>query len=143
VNATIPSAATLPTDVEWQLPCHARSVSRARLRFRTQAEAWRLPADSVETATLLLSELVTNAVRHAGAPDREIRTRCVLGADTLRVEVSDAGDGMPTPRTPDPEEECGRGLTLLAALASAWDTHPRPYGIGKTVWFEVPLTPEG
>ena len=52
-------------DVEWHLPRHARSVGRARTLLREQATAWKLPDETTETAVLLLSELMTNAHRHA------------------------------------------------------------------------------
>lgn len=138
---TQPTAAADPaTDIEWLLPRHARSVGRARALFLVWAEEWRLPEETAETATLLLSELMTNAVRHCRVSGRDITARCRLTeSGTLRVEVSDAGNSLPTLRAAEPDDESGRGLALVAALASAWDADPRPYGIGKTVWFELPL----
>lgn len=136
------NSATSPriSDIEWLLPRHARSVGRARARLREHARAWQIPDESLETAVLLLSELMTNACKHAHvSPGREISTRCILRNGTLRVEVSDAADEFPQPCEPSPDDESGRGLTLLEALADAWDVFPRPYGIGKTVWFELKL----
>lgn len=130
------------TDVEWRLSRHPRSVGRARALLRAQAGVWRLPDDTAETAVLLLSELVTNAVRHSRVRGRYIGTRCVLRAGVLRVEVSDAGDGLPALRTARDDEEAGRGLALVEALATAWSADPRPCGIGKTVWFELPTRPD-
>lgn len=128
----------LPQDVEWRLPTHPRSVGRARTLLRQQASSWRVPEDTAETAVLLLSELMTNACRHGHAPPgREISARCVLSGSTLRVEVSDAGSGLPRLRHASPDDESGRGLALVAALAETWGSGPRPYGIGKTVWFEL------
>jgi anti-sigma regulatory factor (Ser/Thr protein kinase) len=93
-------------------------------------------------AVLLLSELITNAYRHAKVPaGREIRARCVLKADRLHSSVTDANDTLPSPRDASPDDESGRGLTLVAALADAWGAEPRPGGIGKTVWFELPAQP--
>ncbi|WP_411148324.1 ATP-binding protein [Streptomyces sp. A30] len=127
-------------DIEWRLPRHARSVGRARDLFRDQATAWKLPNDVTETAVLLLSELMTNAYRHAKvSPGREIRARCVLAAGRLHVSVTDANDTLPTPREASLDEESGRGLALVTALADAWGAEPRPHGIGKTVWFELPV----
>jgi anti-sigma regulatory factor (Ser/Thr protein kinase) len=133
-----------PTDIEWRLPRSARSVGRSRRTFRQHAAAWSLPADTIETATLLLSELTTNACRHARAPrDRYIATRCILDplAGLLRAEVSDADRTLPSARRARPDEETGRGLELVAALASAWGAEQRPCGIGKTVWFELKFIP--
>ncbi|MFE9172586.1 ATP-binding protein [Streptomyces kebangsaanensis] len=97
-----------------------------------------------ETAVLLLSELMTNAYRHAKvSPGREIRARCVLNGDgRLRISVTDANDTLPTPREASPQDETGRGLALVEALADDWGAEPRPGGIGKTVWFELDLNSE-
>jgi anti-sigma regulatory factor (Ser/Thr protein kinase) len=74
-----PLPTTAPKDIEWRLPRHARSVGRARTLFREQAASWELPPDVTDTAELLLSELMTNAYRHAKVPaGREIRARCQL-----------------------------------------------------------------
>ncbi|MFE7774012.1 ATP-binding protein [Streptomyces sp. NPDC057445] len=129
--------------IEWRLPRHPRSVGRARALLAEQAREWKLPEDMTDTAVLLLSELMTNACRHARvSPGREIRARCVLRRDeSLRVEVSDASDVLPTPRIAAPDDESGRGLALVAALAHTWGAHPRACGIGKTVWFV--LSPPG
>ncbi|MFG2310396.1 ATP-binding protein [Streptomyces sp. NPDC048566] len=140
------TSAASPQDIEWRLPRHARSVGRARTLFREQAGSWGLSADITETAELLLSELATNAYRHAkAAPGREIRARCVLTGDRLRVTVTDAGDTLPEPRTASPEDESGRGLALVAALADAWGAGHREKGVGKEVWFEIrlPSRPDG
>lgn len=137
--ASRPSPSALPRDIEWRLARHARSVGRARTLLREQATSWNLPNEVTETAVLLLSELMTNAYRHAKvSPGRELRARCVLEADRLRVSVTDANDTLPAARQASPDDESGRGLALVAALADKWGTEPRPGGIGKTVWFELP-----
>ncbi|MFE0039977.1 ATP-binding protein, partial [Streptomyces sp. NPDC059018] len=125
--------------IEWRLPRSPRSAGRARAFLAEQSREWKLPDEVAETAVLLLSELVTNACRHARVPPgREVRARCVLGSDgVLRVEVSDASEVLPCPRTAGPGDEAGRGLALVAALADAWGAHPRECGVGKTVWFEI------
>lgn len=144
-DANSPLLSDTSRDVEWVLPRHPRSVGRFRLLLRRQTRAWWIPDEVAETAALLLSELTTNACRHAHAsPGREIGARCLVrdGDDafrTLRVEVSDACDDLPKPRSASTCDESGRGLTLVEALADAWDVSPRPYGIGKTVWFELRL----
>ncbi|MGW1159056.1 ATP-binding protein [Streptomyces sp. NPDC002519] len=137
--ASRPSPSALPKDIEWRLPRHARSVGRARTLLREQAASWKLPDEVTDTAVLLLSELMTNAYRHAKVPPgREMRARCVLEADRLRVSVTDADGTLPTPpRQAASDDESGRGLALVAALAEEWGAEPRPGGIGKTVWFEL------
>ncbi|MFD5697635.1 ATP-binding protein [Streptomyces lasiicapitis] len=128
----------VPQDIEWRLPRHARSVGRARTLLRDQATSWELPPETTETATLLLSELMTNAYQHAKvSPGREIWTRCVLKAGRLHIAVSDANATLPAPRQACPEDESGRGLTLVATLSDNWGTELRPGGVGKTVWFEL------
>lgn len=122
----------------------ARSVSLSRNLFREQATSWSLSEDAADTAALLLSELMTNACRHARFPrDRHIAARWILDPATglLRIEVSDADRRLPAPRHANLDEESGRGLELVAVLATAWGAEPRPCGIGKTVWFELKLLP--
>lgn len=133
-----PSSTALPHDIEWRLPRHPRSVGRARTLFREQARMWKIPDEVAETAVLLLSELMTNAYRHAKAPaGREIWARCVETDDRLRLSVTDASDTLPVLREPAPDDESGRGLPLVAALADDWGAEPRLCGIGKTVWCEL------
>jgi anti-sigma regulatory factor (Ser/Thr protein kinase) len=137
----LPETAT-PKDIEWRLSRHARSAGRARALFREQAASWELPQDVTDTAELLLSELMTNAYRHAKVPaGSEIRARCVVTADRVRVTVTDANSTLPVPKTASPDDESGRGLALVVTLADNWGTEPRECGIGKEVWFEVALGP--
>ncbi|MFE0137280.1 ATP-binding protein [Streptomyces sp. NPDC059037] len=130
----------LPREFEWRLPRSPRSVGRSRSLLAEQARAWKVPDDVADTAVLLLSELMTNAVRHGRVPvGREVGVRCVLGWGVLRVEVADACDVLPRAREAGPDDESGRGLALVELLADAWGADPRPHGIGKTVWFELAL----
>jgi anti-sigma regulatory factor (Ser/Thr protein kinase) len=127
-------------DIERRFPRHPRSVGRARTWLREQVSSWRIPDETMETAVLLLSELMTNACRHARvSPGRQIGARCALRQGALRVEVSDASSEWPKLKCARAEDESGRGLALVATLANSWDVQPRPYGIGKTVWFELPV----
>jgi two-component sensor histidine kinase len=116
--------------VQFRLPCHPRSVGRAREVLRTDIG---LPGEPGETAALLLSELVTNALRHGCPPGREIAVTLCRAGGLFRLEVEDAGDTVPRPRVSEPEDECGRGLALVAALADDWGFSPR-CGPGKRVW---------
>jgi len=86
---------------------------------------------------LLVSELASNAVAHAGTP---FTVSVQFDDQRIRVEVSDTGDGVPCVRPPDPLASNGRGLQLLGALADSWgvDSHEP----GKTVWFLVGTTRE-
>ena len=104
------------------------SIPRAR-RFVDQALPETCWADEV---TLLVSELASNAVRHAGTP-----FTVGLGCDgsVVRVEVSDGSSALPEPSVPPLEAVTGRGLMIVDALATRWGVEPTP--TGKTVWFEV------
>ncbi|MGW0732759.1 ATP-binding protein [Streptomyces sp. NPDC002851] len=141
MNATTTPLTGKP--VEWHLPRTPRSVPRARTLLHEQTAAWNLTPDVADTAALLLSELLTNAVTHARVPrGRQLRARCALLSDgTLRLEVDDANNSEPCPRKAAPEDESGRGLALVEALADRWGTTPRAYGIGKTVWCELGAAP--
>ncbi|MCP3819044.1 ATP-binding protein [Streptomyces sp. A3M-1-3] len=124
--------------IEWRFPRTPRSVGRARALLGAQAREWKVSDELAGTAVLLLSELMTNACRHARVPPgREVWARCGLTDGTLRVEVLDANDVLPQPRSAGPDDESGRGLALVGALADAWGASPRDCGIGKTVWFEL------
>ncbi|MEV0975375.1 SpoIIE family protein phosphatase [Streptomyces sp. NPDC049915] len=119
---------------EWPLDHDPREVGRARRLVRDQLLRWDL-ADAVETAQLLVSEVVTNAVRHTGG--RRIGLRLVL-ADALLVEVTDEGAELPALLDSGREQEYGRGLRVVSRLAREWGASVQ--GNGKTVWFEQALT---
>ena len=104
--------------------------------FRAQKGAGQLVPDTVEDAALVvLSELVTNAVRHARvSPGREIETRYVREANGVRIEVHDAADERPTARVPG--DSGGWGLGLVDELSDRWGVDDRA-GVGKSVWAVV------
>lgn len=87
-------------------------------------------AKLVESAILLVDELVANAVLHARSP---VEVRARLDAARLHVEVADGSPQPPRLREPDVG---GRGLRIVDALASAWGVTPAE-GDGKAVWFEL------
>ncbi|MFD4628047.1 SpoIIE family protein phosphatase [Streptomyces sp. NPDC058475] len=120
---------------DWTLPREPRSVGRAREYARTQLVSWGL-GPLVDTAELLVSELVTNALRYG---EGEIRLRLLLDR-TLVCEVWDAGLVQPRRRRARDTDEGGRGLQLVGLLSAAWGSRRTPRG--KTVWFELPL-PDG
>ncbi|WP_406374356.1 PAS domain-containing SpoIIE family protein phosphatase/ATP-binding protein [Streptomyces sp. NBC_00647] len=127
----------LPADSvgDWTLPREPRSVGRAREYARTQLVAWDLEP-LVDTTELLVSELVTNALRYG---EGEIRLRLLLDR-TLVCEVWDAGLVQPRRRRARDTDEGGRGLQLVGLLSAGWGSRRTPRG--KTVWFELPL-PDG
>ncbi|MFF8591090.1 SpoIIE family protein phosphatase [Streptomyces sp. NPDC015220] len=120
---------------DWTLPREPRSVGRAREYARSQLLAWDLEP-LVDTTELLVSELVTNALRYG---EGEIRLRLLLDR-TLVCEVWDSGLVQPRRRRARDTDEGGRGLQLVGLLSAAWGSRRTPRG--KTVWFELPL-PDG
>ncbi|MGA5796596.1 SpoIIE family protein phosphatase [Streptomyces cellulosae] len=124
----------LPADSvgDWTLPREPRSVGRAREYARAQLLAWEMEP-LVDTTELLVSELVTNALRYG---EGEIRLRLLLDR-TLVCEVWDSGLVQPRRRRARDTDEGGRGLQLVGLLSAAWGSRRTPRG--KTVWFELPL----
>ncbi|MFD5714492.1 SpoIIE family protein phosphatase [Streptomyces pharetrae] len=120
---------------DWTLPREPRSVGRAREYARGQLLSWDLEP-LVDTTELLVSELVTNALRYG---EGEIRLRLLLDR-TLVCEVWDSGLVQPRRRRARDTDEGGRGLQLVGLLSAAWGS--RRTHRGKTVWFELPL-PDG
>ncbi|GHB06121.1 ATP-binding protein [Streptomyces chryseus] len=109
---------------------HARDLAREAL------ESWSWPPERVEVVVLLVSELVTNAHRHAGT---DAWLRLDPTSEGVRLTVRDASPNPPEPRVPDPEAAAGGfGLHILDRLASRWgvETHAD----GKHVWALVPAT---
>ncbi|GAA1780605.1 hypothetical protein GCM10009795_028600 [Nocardioides hankookensis] len=118
------------------------SAHTARDVLRTVCTEARIVSETIETALLLVSELVTNAVVHGGGrPALDIDVR----PDLMHVSVSDNAPGTPHVAHEPVTSEHGRGLFLVETLASRWGVQPSD-GNNKTVWFEldrVPRTPPG
>ncbi len=130
-NLTIPSTCR---DVGWSLPRDPSSASQARKLTRLTLASWNLEALLDETQ-LMVSELVTNALDHGSGP---IGLRFRRG-NRLRCEVSDTSPELPQQRDSDNEDESGRGLMIVDALATQWGHHTTSEGPGKTIWFELRL----
>ncbi|MEZ0235535.1 MAG: ATP-binding protein [Actinomycetota bacterium] len=99
----------------------------------------QLTERQLDDARLLVSELVTNSLRHAAlTPDQSIELTLEVDAEVLRAEVRDPGEGfVHEPRAPDPESAAGWGLFLVSKLASRWGVQRD----GSTrVWFELPIS---
>ncbi|WP_460605099.1 ATP-binding protein [Jatrophihabitans fulvus] len=123
-----------PQDVSIELDATSTAPVIAR-RF-VDEHADDLPAEVVADAELLVSELVTNAVRH-GLPAITVRLR--LDPPRLGVQVSDRGPSLPPTRPLDPGENApgGRGLLIVDRVSSQWGVLPHESEPGKTVWFEL------
>lgn len=111
------------------------SVAEGRRFLRATLAAWGKDDEQLcETACLLASELLSNAVRHGGGP---VRLRLRQAGRELGVEVCDASPVLPQARFAAPDAESGRGLLLVDSLARSWGTLPTAEG--KAVWFSLPL----
>jgi len=114
----------------WSLPWSPTACALARTAIRDVLPQWGL-GELVPTAELLVSELVCNALRHAAGPlcltlERVSDVRCL---------VSDGSSEPPRPTDAGPDDESGRGLTLVDMLAARWGCEYGP--VGKSVWFEL------
>ncbi|MEU6183743.1 SpoIIE family protein phosphatase [Streptomyces coeruleorubidus] len=125
---------TLSADrvASWEIPADPALVARARKLATEQLDEWGL-WDAAFITELLVSELVTNAIRH-GAPPIELR---LIRNSTLICEVSDASSTAPHLRRARDYDEGGRGLVLVARLSQNWGT--RHATVGKTIWCEQKL----
>ncbi|MFF4353485.1 SpoIIE family protein phosphatase [Streptomyces sp. NPDC001530] len=118
----------------WPLDPDPAAVAVARRRTRGQLAAWGVDDETASDTQLIVSELVTNAVRY-GSPPIELR---LIHDRTLTCEVRDAGSAAPHLRHAATADEGGRGLFITAQLAQAWGT--RFTAPGKTIWAELALT---
>ena len=114
-------------------------IAEARRHLRELLHDWS-SAEQVDSAVLLVSEMVTNVLVHTDADALLLAE--VTGADgrRLRVEVTDAADDLPHRRRPGELASSGRGVMLIELLADAWGVDPR--GRGKSIWFEL-YEPDG
>ncbi|MEJ5915054.1 ATP-binding protein [Pseudokineococcus sp. 1T1Z-3] len=122
-----------------ELDADASEVPRARHLLGERLRSWSIEEDVVDTALLLASELVTNAVRH-GRPPVHVHA-ALSGSGVFRVQVDDASAAPVRPQEPDVEDLGGRGLQLVELLSTAWGSRladVRHDGrTGKCVWFEL------
>ncbi|WP_030916514.1 SpoIIE family protein phosphatase [Streptomyces sp. NRRL B-24720] len=119
---------------EWQLALDPREVARARRLVRGKLLDWDLP-EAVESAELMVSELVTNAVKHGRTHHIGLR---LVRTGALLCEVSDDEPAPAALLNASAHDEFGRGLLVVSGLAREWGTSTTARG--KTVWFEQALT---
>jgi PAS domain S-box-containing protein len=115
----------------WDIPADPALVAPIRKQALEQLAAWSLTEASF-TAELVVSELVTNAIRYGAPP---IRLRLIHDAATLICEVSDTSHTAPHLRRAKTWDEGGRGLLLVAQLTQRWGS--RHTADGKTIWAEL------
>ncbi|MBV9213797.1 MAG: ATP-binding protein [Actinobacteria bacterium] len=131
-----PSAGCAARRARVQLQLDAGPEAAAAARAAIAMLEGCAPGELLDDARLLTSEVVTNAVRHSGAPaDSAVDLEVAASPDRVRVEVADDGRGFtPRPRSAHQSQGSGWGLHLVERLASRWgvEGQPRP-----SVWFEL------
>ncbi|MEU2556096.1 SpoIIE family protein phosphatase [Streptomyces sp. NPDC013313] len=116
----------------WRLPARDDAPARARAQVSALLRRWRTRDDTQDNALLLVSELVTNAVRFATGP---VTVRLIRSGNGLLCEVGDTGNGRPRLRRGGPLADGGRGLHVVHGLTSRWGV--RWTDTGKVIWAEV------
>ncbi|MEU3248839.1 MULTISPECIES: ATP-binding protein [unclassified Streptomyces] len=127
-----PRARATARDASWPLSRELTSVRRARRMATAQLSEWDLE-ELADTTELLVSELVTNALRHTRGP---LRLNLYARGSHLRCEVEDTESTGPVRRFVDADAESGRGTELLDLLTETWGSTRT--ATGKTMWFEIP-----
>ena len=124
-----------------------RGARLARRLVSHRLHEWGHPYDSTsnETMTLIAAELVANAVRHGHVPGRDFHLRLAATPTALRIDVTDTRTEKRPCRDqdlqlPPSDNESGRGLLLVDALAADWGVTPRAAAPGKTVWAVVAVS---
>lgn len=127
-------AATGVSEILLALPPERQSCAVARRAVAAFCRTHRL-GDFADDAALITSELVGNAVEHAGGL---ISLAAQIGAGRLLVRVTDDNSNLPADRDVDEDQlrERGRGLVVVDSLAGDWGA--TPHLLGKTVWFRLP-----
>jgi anti-sigma regulatory factor (Ser/Thr protein kinase) len=118
----------------------AGPAAASEARKSLNALAGKVSQDKFEDIRLLVSELVTNSVRHAGFDTEDgVGFRVRLGDRCLRVDVVDSGKGFEKTVTPSmPDQVSGWGLQIVEKLSDRWGVEPMPES-GSAVWFEIDL----
>ncbi|GAB1336463.1 SpoIIE family protein phosphatase [Streptomyces sp. E-15] len=115
------------------------AAPRARAFASGVLTSWRFPAELHDLGVLATSELVANSLQH-GTPPMRLRLRRT--DRRLIIEVTDGDDHLPRRRRAEPGDESGRGIAIVATIASGWGSRRTPGG-GKAVWCEFLLPKSG
>jgi two-component sensor histidine kinase len=122
-------------ELSFELAGGPYAVTAARLAL-ADVES-RLDPSMAFDVRLLVSELVTNSVKHAGiGPEESITMRVRVLDEGVRIEVSDAGGGFEQPDEPSADSDSGWGLFIVEQLATQWGVE-HPDGDEPYVWFEI------
>ncbi|MEU5363289.1 ATP-binding protein [Streptomyces sp. NPDC005925] len=129
----------MPSLKTFLIPKHRRYVPGARQQVRKALADWGVGDELAHSVTLVANELLTNAVTHCRIPSARVRVTLTLDDGGLFLEVADPDrDRLPTIHRSRPDEEGGRGLALVEALADSWGHRQDPYT--KCVWARLALT---
>lgn len=122
--------------IDMKLPARPSAASKARENLSVLAG--QISEQTYEDLRILVTELVTNSVRHSGvANDDAVRVGIWTAPDLLRVEVADPGKGFVKTVKPFSPDQCGGwGLQIVDRLSDRWGVK-RATGAGSTVWFEI------
>ncbi|WP_260461349.1 ATP-binding protein [Streptomyces sp. WAC04114] len=134
-----PLGAAAERRFRFELAAHPGSPAQARRLTRARLTGWSVCEDTCDSAALVVSELVTNAIVHTAST--HIACELLDGDDLVRIAVRDEGCAPGQPHAASrtrPEEEHGRGLLLVDALCHSWGAHEN--GPGLLVWAELPHT---
>lgn len=122
----------------FRIPKHPRNVPEARAQVRKALADWGVPTDLAADVALVASEFVTNSVRHCEVTFALVEVSLSLEDGQLRLEVSDPDkEKLPAPRTAGQQDENGRGLAVISALAMHWGHDLRRFT--KCAWATFPL----
>ncbi|GAA3302119.1 ATP-binding protein [Streptomyces cinereospinus] len=128
----------MPAIETFRIPKHRRHVATARQRLHKALADWGVADQLADAVLLLASELVPNAVLHCRVTYALVGVTLTLDGPELTLEVSDPDrDRLPRLQDSGPDEEGGRGLTLVSALSDAWGCRQDPYT--KCVWARFTL----
>ncbi len=118
----------------FHLPALGACVGEARRRLRTLLHDQGIVGEARDDAGLVISELFTNAIRYSDSDHITCALR--VTGNLMRLEVADQGCGLTEPRSREPsvDEESGRGLQLVNAVAVAWGVQTCQDGKGRLVW---------
>jgi anti-sigma regulatory factor (Ser/Thr protein kinase) len=117
------------------------AVAEARAAAAAELRAAGLARDSIDAALLVLSELMTNAIRHART---QMRVQVDAAGDFVRIDVTDRDSRPPALMGHDTHATSGRGLHIVAAVAATWGfeaVEEQPGVAGKRVWAEIRREP--
>ncbi|WP_073952906.1 ATP-binding protein [Streptomyces kebangsaanensis] len=136
MTAASPTATGVPGYSE-TVPCEPESAHKARLLVSAALSAWGI-TELTEAGTLIVSELLTNAINHTRSRMARVIVRRVAN-DRVRIGVADTSPDVPEVGRPSEEAEEGRGLLLVNTLSDRWgyDVKGRGKGTYKVVWAEL------